>query len=64
MLRSINQRMQLVLADSRSLLVRSEGQALIEYALIVSLIAVVAIGALQLTGVNIKSMLNHVAGEV
>lgn len=40
------------------------GQALIEYALIISLIAVVAIAALQLTGTNIKGLLNHVAGEV
>ena len=43
---------------------RQEGQALIEYALIISLIAVVAIAALQLTGTNIKGLLNHVAGEV
>jgi len=41
-----------------------EGQALVEYALIVSLIAVVAIGALTLTGNNITSMLNKIAGNV
>ena len=41
-----------------------EGQALVEYALIVSLIAVVAIGALTLTGNNITSMLNRIAGNV
>jgi Flp pilus assembly pilin Flp len=40
------------------------GQALIEYALIISLIAVVAISALQLTGTNVKGLLNHIAGEV
>lgn len=38
---------------------RDSGQALIEYALIITLIAVVAIGALQLTGVHIKSLLNE-----
>jgi pilus assembly protein Flp/PilA len=43
---------------------RQDGQALIEYALIISLIAVVAIAALQMTGTNIKSVLNHIAGEV
>ena len=41
-----------------------EGQALVEYALIVSLIAVVAIAALTLTGNNITSMLNKIAGNV
>ena len=43
---------------------RQEGQALIEYALIISLIALVAIVALQTTGTNIKSVLNRIAGEV
>ena len=41
-----------------------EGQALVEYALIVSLIAVVAIAALTLTGTSIKNMLNGIAGNV
>jgi Flp pilus assembly pilin Flp len=43
---------------------RQQGQALIEYALIISLIAVLAIAALQLTGTNIKGLLNKIAGEV
>jgi Flp pilus assembly pilin Flp len=43
---------------------RQEGQALIEYALIISLIALVAIVALQTTGTNIKGVLNTIAGEV
>ena len=43
---------------------RQEGQALIEYALIISLIALVAITALQTTGTNIKGILNTIAGEV
>jgi len=41
-----------------------EGQALVEYALIVSLIAVVAIAALTLTGTSIRSMLNNIANSV
>jgi len=43
---------------------RQEGQALIEYALIISLIALVAIVALKTTGTNIKGVLNTIAGEV
>jgi Flp pilus assembly pilin Flp len=43
---------------------RQEGQALIEYALIISLIAVVAIGVLQTTGLNIRTLLNKTAGDV
>ena len=50
--------------DLRRAASRQEGQALIEYALIVSLIAVVAVGVLQATGVNIKGLLNKIAGEV
>ncbi len=61
---SIYQRAPLVLVDLRRVLARNQGQALIEYALIISLIAVVAIAALSLTGVNIKSLLTKVAGEV
>jgi pilus assembly protein Flp/PilA len=41
-----------------------EGQALVEYALIVSLIAVVAIAALTLTGHSIRDMLNGIAHDV
>jgi Flp pilus assembly pilin Flp len=41
-----------------------EGQALIEYALIVSLIAIVAIVALRTTGNNISGILHNIAGEV
>jgi Flp pilus assembly pilin Flp len=41
-----------------------EGQALIEYALIVSLIALVAIVALRTTGTNVTVILNKIAGEV
>ena len=43
---------------------RQDGQALIEYALIISLIALVAIVALRTTGTNIKGLLNTIAGEV
>jgi Flp pilus assembly pilin Flp len=51
-------------AGLRTATSRQDGQALIEYALIISLIALVAIVALQTTGTNIKGVLNTIAGEV
>jgi Flp pilus assembly pilin Flp len=41
-----------------------EGQALVEYALIVSLIAVVCIAALTATGTSIQDMLNKLSKDV
>jgi pilus assembly protein Flp/PilA len=41
-----------------------EGQALVEYALIVSLIAVVAIAALTVTGHNISDILNSIGNDI
>jgi pilus assembly protein Flp/PilA len=43
---------------------REEGQALVEYALILSLIAVVCIGALTLLGGNVNSILNQIAAAL
>jgi pilus assembly protein Flp/PilA len=48
----------------RARLAGEEGQALVEYALIVSLIAVVAIGALTLTGTNVISILSSIANNL
>jgi Flp pilus assembly pilin Flp len=41
-----------------------EGQALIEYALIVSLISVIAIAALTATGHSVRDMLNGISNDV
>jgi Flp pilus assembly pilin Flp len=41
-----------------------EGQALIEYALIVSLISVIAIAALTATGKSVRDMLNVISSDV
>jgi Flp pilus assembly pilin Flp len=41
-----------------------EGQALIEYALIVSLISVIAIAALTLTGQSVSGILNFISTQV
>jgi pilus assembly protein Flp/PilA len=50
--------------DLRERLARQEGQALVEYALIISLIAVVAIAALQLTGNSIVKIFNNISAEL
>jgi pilus assembly protein Flp/PilA len=41
-----------------------EGQALVEYALILGLIAVFAIGSLTLLGQNVNSVLNNIASAI
>ena len=41
-----------------------KGQALVEYALIISLIAVVAIAALQLTGNSVTKIFNKISSEL
>jgi pilus assembly protein Flp/PilA len=48
----------------QSLRQREDGQALVEYALILGLIAVLAIGALTLLGENVTSILSTIANEV
>jgi pilus assembly protein Flp/PilA len=53
-----------MLASLRIRLAREEGQALIEYALIVSLIAVIAIVALQVTGHSVADMLDSISKAV
>lgn len=40
------------------------GQALVEYALIVSVVALVATGALKLTGTNLTSLFSRIASAV
>jgi pilus assembly protein Flp/PilA len=54
----------LKLYGARERLARQEGQALVEYALILSLIAVVAIAALQLTGNSITNIFNTISSEL
>jgi pilus assembly protein Flp/PilA len=48
----------------QSLRQREDGQALVEYALILGLIAVLAIGALTLLGQNITTILSSIATKV
>jgi pilus assembly protein Flp/PilA len=41
-----------------------EGQALIEYALILALVAVVVIGVLQAIGANVSGLLNQISSSL
>jgi Flp pilus assembly pilin Flp len=43
---------------------RQEGQALVEYALILALISVVAIGVLEVIGVNVTSVLGRIGNDL
>lgn len=43
---------------------KEEGQALVEYALILGLIAVFSIAALQLLGQNVAAVLNSIATSI
>ena len=43
---------------------REEGQALVEYALILGLVAVVAIGALTTLGTNVTAVLSQIAAAI
>ena len=43
---------------------REEGQGLVEYALILVLIAIVVIAALTLTGTSIDAIFNSIAGTL
>jgi len=47
--------------DARTNAVREEGQALVEYALILAMIAVVTIAVLQALGVDVSKILDKVA---
>ncbi|WP_298483303.1 Flp family type IVb pilin [uncultured Chloroflexus sp.] len=48
----------------RSFFAKEEGQGLVEYALILVLIAVVVITALTALGGNISALFNELAGEI
>jgi pilus assembly protein Flp/PilA len=43
---------------------REEGQALVEYALILALVSVVSVAALTTLGLNIQGVLNGIAGNI
>ena len=56
--------LEMIMAYARTITKREEGQALVEYALILALVSVVAVGALTLLGGNVTGILNSVAGSL
>jgi pilus assembly protein Flp/PilA len=56
--------LNMILARIFAMREREEGQALVEYALILSLVSVVSVIALTLLGGNISTLLTNVAGQV
>jgi pilus assembly protein Flp/PilA len=53
-----------VITRLRSLVRRDEGQDLLEYALLVALISLVAVGAITLTGTNVNTIFTSIAGKL
>ena len=49
---------------TRALLRADEGQDLLEYALLVALIALVAVGAVTLAGTQVSAIFNQIAGAI
>jgi pilus assembly protein Flp/PilA len=64
MLESIYVKVFVGYGEVRDRVTREEGQALVEYALIISLIALVTIAALQLTGNSVTKIFNNIANEL
>jgi pilus assembly protein Flp/PilA len=54
----------IIMMYTRAIVDRENGQGLVEYALILSLVSVVCIAALTLMGTNISGVLNTVAGQI
>jgi len=56
--------MQKLALSARKLFVREEGATMVEYGLMVALIAVVCIAAVTLLGSSIKTVFTNIAGSV
>jgi len=59
-----NVMMQKFVGSIRKLFVREEGATMVEYGLMVALIAVVCIAAVTLLGSSIKTVFTNIAGSV
>ena len=53
-----------LLARFKSILRRDEGQDLLEYALLIALIAIVCVAAITLAGTNVRDTFNNIAGSI
>jgi Flp pilus assembly pilin Flp len=51
-------------AGRKALFMNEEGQALIEYALVLALISIVSIGALEALGVDLTYLLHRVSSQM
>ena len=52
------------LAGIKALFTNDEGQAIVEYALVLALIAIVSIAALKALGADIASLLNRISSHM
>ena len=53
-----------IITRLQSIVRREEGQDLLEYALLVALIALVAVGAITLAGSNVNTIFGQIAGKL
>jgi Flp pilus assembly pilin Flp len=60
-MRQIHHELFRLLTAARKRLAPEDGQALIEYALILALVALLTIGVLQAVGANVSGLLNKVS---
>jgi pilus assembly protein Flp/PilA len=56
--------LEILMTYLRPYLKRDEGQALVEYALILALIAVVSIGAVTALGGNVRDALQQISDDI
>jgi Flp pilus assembly pilin Flp len=60
----LSERREGMLDSMQAWLGREEGQALVEYAFIVSLVAIVTVAALSLIGTNVIDIISGAAGSL
>jgi len=63
-MRGTQQNLSRLQAAARERLVMEDGQTLIEYALILGLVALLTIGVLQALGTNVSGLLNKVSSSM
>jgi len=63
-MRRTQQNLSRLLTAARERFVMEDGQALIEYALILGLVALLTIGVLQALGANVSDLLNKVSSSM
>jgi Flp pilus assembly pilin Flp len=63
-MRCTQQNLSRLLTAARKRLVMQDGQALIEYALILGLVSLLTIGVLQALGTNVSGLLNKVSSSM